>query len=90
MIVLTDEQLNWYSMYTTVGEKSYKRLKEIEEILDNDWADVHNLINLLDERDALRKKIRYISEKRREVETARMIYEDHLEEARKLKEKWGF
>ena len=90
MTVLTDEQAKWYALYTTVAEKSMKRINEIDEILNGDWDADHNIIHLVEERDALDARFRWACGKRLTIETERSKYENHLKEAERLKKKWGF
>ena len=88
---MTKKQQREYDFYTRIGERAYEELQQVQAKLKNDPdLSLDDFDSLRKRENILRHKIRWANNNRYDAEHAKEKYDRLVEEAKELKEKYGF
>lgn len=86
---MTDKQKQLYDLYTHIAEKAYEEKELVEQKMMDPDIDFDEYDKLINERERLRRRMKYASQRREDVRNAKTQYDKLIKQAAEIKEKYG-
>lgn len=86
---MTDKQKQLYDFYTYIAETAYEEKELVEQKMMDPDIDFDEYDKLIDERERLRRRIKYASHRLSDVRNAKTQYDKLIRQAAEIKEKYG-